>query len=154
MWPPPEVEANPALQRLVQAQIISQKIKKPVQAGQSGNFFDSSSNRRQEKNVQKQRDPEQAATKSAGRVAQLVRSLLAARNTGPTRLDKESIEKLRVRGSKKCTLCRQRNVSLTTCPCVSCHDLLHHLTVSIRVSMYRWWICDSCWLFWTFPAAG
>lgn len=83
-------------------------------------------------------------------MAPLVRSLLAARDIGPTRIDKESIEKLRVRGSKLYTLCMQRNVSLTTCPSVNCH----HLTVSFDVSMCRWWICDSCLLFWTFLAAG
>jgi hypothetical protein len=91
------VEANPALQRLVQAQLNPQKIKKPLRIRQGGGFLDSSTIRRQERDAQ---NPDEAMPNTAGHVAQLVRSLLAARDIGPARIDKESIEKLRVRGSK------------------------------------------------------
>ena len=49
--------------------------------------------------MKKQAAPQGVESKPAGRVAELVKGLLASRNIEMARMDRDTLEKLRVRGS-------------------------------------------------------
>ena len=103
VWPPPEIEDNLALKRLVQAQRSLQKQEEAAPPKLSTAATDISTAQRQQGSLRSQSAPKNAgaaaaaaAFKPADRMAELVQGLLAGRNIVAPMLDRESIEKLRV----------------------------------------------------------
>lgn len=96
MWPPPEIPDNVALQKLLGAQKLLQE-KHKVERSQENSSSASGSARKQGRPM-KQSAPQRADSKPAGRVAELVKGLLATRNIEMASMDKDTLEKLRVRG--------------------------------------------------------
>ena len=99
MWPPPRTDDSIALQRLVEAQKLAQKKQKSVQLREDGATLDASASSRQQESMKRQNGFQRTASSPAGRVTELVRGLLATRDIDMYRMDRESIEQLRVRAS-------------------------------------------------------
>ena len=99
MWPPPEIPDNIPLQKLLGAQKLLQEKQRARQPEADGGSMGSSGSIRQQGSMKKQPASPRAAPKPAGRAAELVRGLLATRNIEVASMDREAIEKLRVRGS-------------------------------------------------------
>ena len=105
MWPPPAIPDNIPLQKLLGAQKLLQEKQKARQPEADECSMSASGSVRQQGSMQKQAAPHKAAPKPAGRAAELVRGLLATRNIEVARMDRETIEKLRVRGSDTSHAC-------------------------------------------------
>lgn len=114
MWPPPRTDDSIALQRLVEAQKLAQKKQKSVQPKEDGATLDASASSRQQESIKKQNGFQGTASSPTGRVTELVRGLLATRDIKMYRMDRESIEKLRVRGSESYHACCSSAVKCQT----------------------------------------
>lgn len=98
MWPPPEMPDNISLQKLLGAQKLMQEKQRTGHSAADGGFLSATESARQQGSMKKQAPSQRAAPKPAGRVAELVRGLLATRNIEMARMERDTIEKLRVRG--------------------------------------------------------
>lgn len=104
MWPPPELEDNAALQKLLQARRVSQKQQNAMQSRDGNANSESSTSSKQQSNAEKQPASQAAAQKPAGRVTELVRGLLGTRSIEMARMDRDSIENLRVSALRNSSL--------------------------------------------------
>ena len=123
MWPPPEVPDNVPLQKLLGAQKLLQEKQRAEQA--QDNSSSASSSAKKQRRVTKQAAPQRAAPEPTGRVSELIRGLLATRNIEMASMDRDAIEKLRVRGSGSFHAMSQQHLWATS---QSLADLLQPLT--------------------------